>query len=109
MIALPHRRPAEPPTAPATHKKGDLVRVKRNGVVDLAEVVSTWTTGNTGIDMLTVVLRPFGFYSFDVRADSVLSDDAPDVRHDATECASACETHRAERAAAKSAERWAAA
>lgn len=102
MVALFQHR-AEAPR-PSRHQAGDLVRVERNGIVDLAEVVSTWTTGNTGIDMVTVVLRPYGFYSFDVRADAVLADDAPDDRHDATECTALCETHRAERALAANAD-----
>jgi hypothetical protein len=102
MVALFHHKPA----APAVSLP---VRVLReDGGVDLVRVVDAWIAASSGIAMLTVRHSPFGLHSFTVRADQVLADDAPDVRHDATECTSVCETHRAERAAAETTERWAA-
>ena len=92
-------------TAHYTREPGDIVRIARaDGGVDLVEIVSMWTSGRVGIDMLTVVRRPYGVFSFDVRADAVLDDDEPDVRHDALECGPDCMAHKVERAEAGRAE-----
>lgn len=116
MVALfPHKTEAAPPEAHASHvgerKAGEIVRVRReDGAVDLVEVVSAWTPASSNIPMLTVVRRPFGFYSFDVRADTVLTDDEPDVRAEPDGCDTTatwrigplltCEAHRQENAVA---------
>jgi hypothetical protein len=100
MVALFHHKPA----APAASLP---VRVLREGGgVDLVRIVDAWTAVSSGIAMLTVRHSPFGLHSFTVRADSVMADDAPDVRHDATECALGCVEHSAERRAARWADGW---
>jgi len=97
-MSILHHKPAAPVASLP-------VRILReDGGVDLVRIVDSWTAFASGIAMLTVRHAPFGLHSFSVRADQVLADDAPDVRHDATECTEACEEHAAERAAA---ERWA--
>lgn len=100
MVALFHPKPAAPAASAP-------VRIRReDGGVDLVRIVDSWTAFASGIAMLTVRHAPYGIRSFMVRADQVLADDEPDVRHDATECALECPEHAAERRAARWTDGW---
>jgi hypothetical protein len=89
-------------TAADGPRVGDVIRVRRdNASVDVVRVLDTYTSAASGIAMLTVRHSPHGIQTFAIRADAALSDDEPDVRHDATECWPMCETHRIEFAAAR--------
>jgi hypothetical protein len=100
------RGPVVTRTAADAHHVGEIVRVLRqHGVVDLVRIEQLWTSYSGNIEMLTVRHAPRGIQTFTVRADAVLPDDAPDVRHDATECQPRCETHLIEIAAARDNER----
>jgi hypothetical protein len=95
---------AEAAGAPAV---GDVVRIKRdNGAVDVVRIIDAFTSPASGIRMISVRTAPFGISSSTVRADSVLPDDAPDVRADAVDCCSGlCAVHKAEFYAARDNER----
>jgi len=84
---------------------GDVVRVRRdNATVDVVRVLDTYTSAASGIPMLTVRNAPHGIQTFAVRADAVLGDDEPDVRHDGVDCLGRCPEHKAEVAAARDVE-----
>lgn len=90
---------------------GDVVRIVREATdtrpasVDVVRVTDAFTT-QQGIRMITVRTAPFGISTSTVRADAVLPDEAPDVRHDAVDCREdRCQLHRVEFEAARDNER----
>jgi hypothetical protein len=65
-------------TPPAEHCAGEIVRITRDdGSVDTVRIITVWTAASSCIRMLTVAHHPHSIRTFDVRADAVVTDDAP--------------------------------
>jgi hypothetical protein len=62
--------------APVEYCVGDIVDITRDdGRTDNVRVIGVWRS--EGIPMLTVAHNPRGLSTFKVRADSVVTDEAP--------------------------------
>lgn len=62
--------------APVEHCAGDIVDITRDdGRIDTVRIISVWRS--EGIPMLTVAHHPHSLSTFKVRADSVVTDEAP--------------------------------